>query len=134
MKFAEGTRLLEEMVGDGVLEGRTVSDLPYSAVQHEGGWKNFMGKYGPKKIQNHPRGGGSHFLSAPIQENWKHYYDSLADGVLKGELTARMIKVQNDLVGEIAHRAPVEDGTLRASGQPFVFDNGMLVYHRSAGG
>ena len=130
--FAEGTHELEALVGDGVLEGRTVSDLSYSAAQHEGGWKT--GPLAGVKIKNHPKGGGSHFLSGPIQEKWQRYYDSLAEGVLKGEVTARMVEIQEDLVGEIARRAPVEHGTLRASGQPFVFSDGKLVYHRPAGG
>lgn len=58
--------------------------LPYIIPQHEGGWQNFMGRYGPVRIQNHPHGGESKFLENPWLENKRQYKDALRDAVTRG--------------------------------------------------
>lgn len=58
--------------------------LPYIIVQHEGGWLNFMGNQGPKKIQEYHRGGGSKFLEGPFAENLPGYKARVRDAMRKG--------------------------------------------------
>jgi hypothetical protein len=46
----------------------------YLLVQHEGGWENFMGEYGPKRIENYTTPGtGPKFLENPWTQNKAQY-------------------------------------------------------------
>ena len=58
--------------------------LPYIIVQHERGWRNFMGRYGPKDIEEYHRGGGEKFLERPWLENKARYKRGLRDAVRRG--------------------------------------------------
>ncbi len=54
----------------------------YLYVQHEAHWENFMGRYGPKDIENYTTPGtGPKFLEAPYLENKDRYKREIADAV-----------------------------------------------------
>ncbi len=54
----------------------------YLLVQHEGGWLNFMGTEGPKRIENYTTPGtGPKFLETPYLENKNRYKREIADAV-----------------------------------------------------
>lgn len=54
--------------------------LPYIIPQHEGGWRNHMGKNGPVEIQNYTTPGTqSKFLEAPWLENKERYIKAVKD-------------------------------------------------------
>lgn len=117
--WRERLDLLEQRVGDGVLEGQIVVDQAYAAYQevHED--------------LNHPRGGGPHFVGGPLLENHRKYVQNLADGVLDGSLVLRMIDNMEDMADEVFARAPVLYTPLRSSGHPIVRDNGVVQYDRA---
>jgi hypothetical protein len=58
--------------------------LPYIIVQHEKGWLNFMGEYGPKDIERYHGGGGEKFLERPWLENKARYQRAIAGAVRRG--------------------------------------------------
>lgn len=109
---------LQKSVGDGDLEGSVTFDQVYAKYQHE------------VPELHHPRGGGPYYLSGALKDKYQRYLDALSDSVLDGSMRQTMIEVAEDLAGESARRAPVEEGTLRASASPEVTDNGVSVYHR----
>lgn len=57
----------------------------YLLVQHEGGWENFMGQYGPKQIENYTTPGtGPKFLEGPFLENKPRYKQAMRSAARKG--------------------------------------------------
>ena len=127
--FDARIRELERRVGDGLLEGVVRVDQPYAAVQHAGYWRS--GPNAGVVIRNHPRGGGSHFLSNPLLENSDRYMRRLAyDAYEPGGLRVAMIDVVEDLSREVYDRAPRETDALRNSAHPMVVDDGDLAYDR----
>jgi hypothetical protein len=130
--FFERTDELAAMVGDGDLVGHFRVDQEYAAVQHEGGWLNFMGRYGAKRIKRHTDGQAppSKFVENPLKENYERYYQNLADGVLDGTLIERMAENVEDQDRELRLRAPKLTTALSKSGSPSVTSEGDLVYHR----
>lgn len=58
--------------------------LPYIIPMHERGWLNFMGRYGPKKIEHYHGGGGEKFLERPFLENKPRYSAALRNAAKKG--------------------------------------------------
>lgn len=69
-------------------------------------------------------------MELALKEKYQRYYNALAESVLDGTLEKTMIEVAEDLAGDSARRAPVEEGTLRASASPEVTSNGVSVYSR----
>lgn len=127
--FAEGTRELEEIVGDGDLVGSVEVNQVYAATQHEGFWAT--GPNAGVVIRNHPRGGGSHYLSEPLTEKAERYMRNLAGNVYDpGGLTGSMADNMEDLSREVHERAPRETEALRNSAHPAVTDDGHTVYDR----
>ncbi len=120
--FFERTELLAEMVGGGDLEGEFAVEKVYAAVQHEKGWRNYLGFMGPKDIERYHRGGGPKFVENPIKENYADYYQDLADGVLEGTVRERMVANMRDLDAELQVRAPERDGELKRAGSYTVYD------------
>lgn len=58
--------------------------LPYIIVQHEGAWRNFMGRYGPKTISNYTTPGtGPKFLERPFLENKPRYKKAVREATRK---------------------------------------------------
>jgi hypothetical protein len=129
--FFERTEALQRLVGDGELTGVVTVDQPYAAPQHEGVWRS--GPLAGVRIRNHPKGGGpppSKYLETPIKENAQAYAERLAANVLNGRLSAEMVAITDDLIEEVAKRAPLDQGVLRGSGQATVYDQGRPVHHR----
>jgi len=58
--------------------------LPYIIPMHERGWLNFMGRYGPKRIEKYHHGGGEKFLERPWLENKPRYSAALNNAVKRG--------------------------------------------------
>lgn len=58
--------------------------LPYIIPMHERGWLNFMGRYGPKRIEKYHGGGGEKFLERPFLENKTRYSMALKNAAKKG--------------------------------------------------
>lgn len=57
----------------------------YLLVQHEGGWENFMGEYGPKRIEHYTTAGsGSKFLENPWTESLPANKRRVRDAVRRG--------------------------------------------------
>jgi len=57
----------------------------YLLVQHEGGWENFMGQYGPKEIENYTTPGTSDkFLERPWLENKPRYKQAVKEATKRG--------------------------------------------------
>lgn len=117
--FAARIKQLQEQVGTGDLEGSVAFDQVYAQYQHE-----------VMELQ-HPHGGGPKYLENALKEKYQRYLQGLANDVVDGNLTQGMIEVAEDLAGEAARRAPIEEGTLRASASPTVTDNGHQAYHRA---
>lgn len=116
--FAEGCAELEELVGHGDLTGHVVVDQLYADYQHEG--LDF----------HHPRGGQALYLQAPLMERWPLYLEAIAKTVLDDGGKAGMEAAMEDLSGAVAVLAPVEFANLRASGHPYITDNGEVTYDR----
>ena len=57
----------------------------YLLVQHEGGWLNYRGEYGPKRIENYTTPGtGPKFLESPFAENKDNYKRRLRAAAKRG--------------------------------------------------
>jgi hypothetical protein len=120
--FFERTEVLAEMVGDGMLSGEFQVEKVYAAVQHEKGWRNYLGFMGTKDIEVYHRGGGPKFVEEPLKENYARYYQDLADGVLSGTVREKMVDAMEDQDRELQVRAPERDGELKRAGAYTVRD------------
>lgn len=110
---------LMALVGDGELVGEVYVDQIYAHYQHEG------------LTFKHPQGGRAKFLGGPLMENMYSYVQDWADGLLRGQIRARMIKSMEDLSQKVYDNAPVEFNDLRASGHPVVHDDYQTIYDRA---
>lgn len=134
--FAERVDVLKQLVGDGDLAGQVDFDQVYAYNQHEGGWLDFMGKYGPKRIHDHPGGGHSKFLTTALTHNALFGVQRLADHVLddeEGSLIRAMADNAEKIAADASAGAPIEFGDLKESDHPRVYDDGILVYDRPPG-
>ena len=129
--FFEKTEELAQMVGDGRLEGEFAVNKVYAAVQHEKGWRNYLGFMGPKDIEHYHRGGGPKFVENPLKENYPVYYQDLADGVLSGRVREKMEDAMQDLDRELQERAPERDGELKRAGTYTVRDGAAIFAHKA---
>lgn len=128
--FAEGTRKLQETVGDGDLVGKVEFPGPYAAAQHEGGW--VTGPLAGVRIERWTTPGtGPHFLSEPLMEHATEYMQRLADRTLEPHgLREAMVKNVEDLADLSSRRAPRLTGALQASPGTVVVDGGVIVHER----
>jgi hypothetical protein len=127
--FHEGVEALKEMVGTGDLSGAVEFDQPYAWNQHEMGWLNFMGRYGPKPIREYHHGGGPKFLQAPMFGEAQTFLQHLADGLYEPEgLVRAMGENMAELAELAAAGAPFETGALKGSAHPMVLDDGVVVW------
>lgn len=110
---------LETLVGSGTLEGQIIVNQAYAAYQevHE--------------HLNHPRGGIPHYVGSSLLARQNHYVNNLADGVLTGQLVAKMVENMEDMSDQVLLNAPVLYTPLRNSGHPAVRDDGHVVYDRA---
>jgi hypothetical protein len=82
---------------------------------------------------HHPDGGGAFYLRDPVFGKARKYLGDVAHGVIgpKGiTIRAAMVAAAEDLSMEVYLRAPWEFGDLRASGHPWVEEDGIRVYDR----
>jgi len=119
MRFVtDGVARVQELVGDGTLRGQVVVDQAYAQNQHETVWFK------------HPHGGQAHFLSEPLLSGASFYLERIARGLLDDGPVTAMRGVTEDLCEQVRDKAPRDHGYLRESAQPFVYDDGKLVYTR----
>jgi hypothetical protein len=116
--YQEKLRQLEKQVGDGVLRGELVVNQAYAAKQHV------------TQHYHHPRGGGPNFVSGPLMRSHRGWYRQLARNVLHGDLSREMKDIVDEWARQAAQAAPIEDGPLRGSMSPRVYDDGKQTYHR----
>lgn len=130
--FFERTGALAEMVGDGNLVGHFSVNRIYAVNMHEQGWRNFMGRYGPKEIKRYHQGGGPKFVEGPLKANYPAYYQNLADAALKGKLLEAMKENVEDQDDQLQVAAPEREGDLKRSGAWRVLDDGKLVFSKES--
>jgi hypothetical protein len=128
--FFARTEQLMQMVGEDELVGEFRVDRVYAVVQHERGWRNYLGAYGPKSIEVYHQGGGSKFVEAPLKENYVMYFERMANGLLKGAVREEMESAMEDMHDELQVRAPERDGELKKSGNYTVTDDGNVFARR----
>lgn len=110
-----------------------------AAVQHEGGWTDhpFLGPESGSstRIRRHPGGGGpppSKYVENPLKENFPHYYQNMADGVLDGTLRERMREAVEDQDLQLQRHAPQRSGALKKAGSYTVFDGARVYAHKAS--
>jgi hypothetical protein len=118
----EGYERLSKLVGTGNLKGSVEIDQLYAQDQHE----TFTYK--------HVHGGIPKYLSVPLSVRSSKYWEMLAKALLSDGQGAEkgMVRVVEDLSGQVRQLAPVEHGYLRNSAHPRVYDRGRVVYDRPA--
>ena len=80
---------------------------------------------------HHPRGGQALYLHEPLMSHYGVYLDAYAKAVLvNGGQDVVKVAVE-DLAAEVAVKAPVEFGNLRASAHPSVTSDGEVIYDRA---
>lgn len=120
--FSENIARLAREVGKGKLVGHLVVDQAYAQNQHQSFWFN------------HPDGGEAFYLRNPLMERRGKYMEDLARKAITrrgSNIVDGMVDVAEDLSQQVFNRAPLEFADLRASGHPFVIDDGRKVYDRA---
>jgi len=118
--FSEGIDHLLSQVADHTKMGVTV-DQVYAHYQHE------------HPEFHHPDGGGAFYLRDPLLGKAHKYLGKVAQRAIGRHgigIRAAMIEAAEDLSIEVYERAPWEFGDLRASGHPWVEEDGTRVYDR----
>jgi hypothetical protein len=118
--FAEGTRRLQEKVGDGKIIGRVSFSPDKIAVpQERGTW--FSGPNAGVLIRNYTTPGtGAHYMENSLLENAERYFAEIARDVIEQGARAPMERVTHDLLGEAQRRIPRKTGHLAESGEASV--------------
>jgi hypothetical protein len=117
------------------IKGIAGFNTPYALAQHE------------RLDYRHPKGGKAKYLEDPLKQNAKRYADRmgiqmkraiagpaiagasghvLAAAVLAGAVDG-MIDATEDLLGRAMREAPIDEGTLRASGTAAVYVDGRPI-------
>ena len=109
--FVERMTLLSEKVGGDFCVGKVVVDQVYAKYIHE------------DLNLHHPRGGGAKYLSRPLEENYRTYFQQVADSALDDGGVRGMIASVQELAGDggVKSHAPSLFGELRSSGHPIVY-------------
>jgi len=125
MKALSPTGLPREIVG---IVG---FNTPYALAQHE------------RFDYNHPKGGKWKYLEDPLKQNAKRYGQQISNRIKqavarkawRGGITAAVVsgavegmtEVVEDLLGRAMREAPLDEGTLRASGTAAVLVDGRRI-------
>lgn len=133
MKFSEGTRILEENVGDGKLIGVVGFSGPQAVSIHE-----HPSRFSPPSWRRKPRldfttpGTGTKYIESVLYANYEHYMRGLAAHALRsrGSLTRAMERETRAFKTATRRRVPREYGDLRATARAVVIDNGRVTYNR----
>lgn len=119
--FSEGIQHLIDQTPDRIKFGVEV-DQVYAHYQHE------------HPEFHHPDGGSAFYLRDPLLSKSRRYLEHVAQHCITAKglgLRQAMIDNAEDLSLEVYHRAPWEFGDLRASGHPWVEEDGTRVYDRA---
>jgi hypothetical protein len=116
--FRRRTAMLIDNVGGGKLVGSIVIDQVYARYQHE------------KANLHHPHGGGRKFLTTALFDEASVGLNSLAKGVLRGDLNIVMSRVTERTAARAERQAPRELGDLARSATVTTTDRGRVVYRR----
>ena len=127
--FFSQTERLARLVGDGHLEGVFAVDGGARTVPLEiGAWKNFMGEYGPKKIEHYNPPGGPHAVQNALEETHETSLVDIAQTVLETGPQEAMVRHVERVDEKFKETAPIRDGTYRDSAARFVIDDGTPVH------
>jgi hypothetical protein len=137
-EFEGMDELMRALSGAGLpheIKGIAGFNTPYALAQHE------------RLDYHHPKGGKAKYLEGPLKENVGRYASRmglrmkraivgpaiagagghvLAAAVLEGAIDG-MIEATEDLLGRAMREAPIDEGTLRASGTATVYVDGRPV-------
>lgn len=114
---------LSDSVGNGWITAGCTVNQPYAQNQHQSAWFR------------HPHGGRAFYLGGPLMENAFDLIGEIARGAITpfgSTIDRRMIDVAETLSRYVLENAPRETGQLATSGNPWVKDNGVLIYDRPA--
>lgn len=101
--FETGSRELERRIGSGRIAAVVRFDTPYAATQHEGDFR-------------HPKGGERKYVENTLKENYRRWFSSVGSQIIRLGPDFALRRVGEDFLGKSQRRAPIEEGTLRASG------------------
>lgn len=120
--FAEGTRRLQEKVGEGKIVGRVSFSPDKIAVpQHRGTWAS--GPLAGVKIEHWTTPGtGPDYLSGPLLENGERYFATIARHVLDSGPRVGMEEAARELLADAQRRIPRKTGELAESGEVQVLE------------
>lgn len=110
---------LKRMIGTGTLTGTVTVDQVYAHYQHE------------RAELRHPRGGGPFYLSRPLMDGYRDWYEDYARTVLADGGQAAMRRGMEHLSDQVEIHAPREWGDLLKSGHPKVAQGGRVLYDRA---
>jgi hypothetical protein len=121
--FHERIEELRDRTGcrESHMRGTVMVDQIYAHYQHE------------RLDLKHPRGGHARFLTAPLFEHHRSYLRDIARTFLEDGGRRAMVDAVEHLAGYtggVGWHAPVELGDLRASGHPFIWHGGRVIYDR----
>lgn len=117
-EFQERTDELIDRVGQGRLRGTVRVDQVYAAYQHF------------REDLNH-RVGMARYLSYPLADGYRRYFQAIADEVLEpGGPVHGMVQACEALAHAAATKTPVQDFNLARSQGVVVRDQGAVVYRR----
>lgn len=112
--FARIDELADE-VGDGHLIAACEVDQVYAHRQHE------------ELTWHHPEGGQPKYLEGPFLSGVEDHMRQLAKAALDpGGPTTAAVDIAEGAARDVFEHAPFEFGDLRASGHPFVVDDGHV--------
>lgn len=119
--FSDGLDRFEREFGKGKIIGHVVVDQAYAQNQHQSAWFK------------HPDGGKAFFLRDPLFGRNARHMQMIADKAITStgsDLSSGVMDAMEDLSTKgVYEEAPWEFADLRASGHPFVTDDGGQVIH-----
>lgn len=121
LPFEQRIDELMRSVGTGSIVAGCKVNQPYAQNQHQ------------TDSFRHPHGGRSHYLGGPLLENAFALVEQIARSSITpfGSLiNRRMIDIAEWMAQAVLENAPKETGRLSLSGNPWVKDNGVLIYER----
>lgn len=126
--FLARTSELAKMVGDGDLSGIFAVDGGERTVPLEvGGWQNFMGQYGPKRIENY-HDGGPHAAQNSLEATYRISLEDIAKTTLTEGPQAGIRRHVGRMREEFTQRAPKRTGQYSQSTAGFVIDNRQPIH------
>lgn len=119
--FDERIRALEEAVGSGKLVMGHTTHQPYAADEHV------------ERHYKHPRGGRPFYIEDPFHADLNDNLRKLAHNAVVAtgsDLVDAAKDIAKSFDDNLRANAPLEFGTLKESGNPWVEDNGVRVWEK----